>query len=1336
MSISRGFHWGDTNRSVRQTVLLCLTLLASVTYSGCAGLVSSTGSKSQTEPPPPVPSITGVSPTSGPVGTSVTVSGSDFGSSQGSSTVLFNGIVGIPTSWSATGIVVPVPTGATTGSVVVTVGGAASNGISFTVTSTGPSINGLNPGSGVAGTTVTITGSNFGATQGTSTVKFNGTTATATSWSATSIVVSVPSGATTGSVVVTVGGVASNSVNFTVTAPAPTISNLNPTSGVIGTAVTITGTNFGASQGASAVKFNGIAATPTGWTAASIVVPVPAGATTGNVVVTVGGAASNGVNFTVTSPGPSITGINPTAGVVGTSVTITGSNFGATQGTSTVKFNGTSATPTSWTATSIVVPVPSGATTGNVVVTVSGVGSNGVNFTVNTPAPSITSLNPSSGLVGSSVTITGANFGATQGASSVKFNGTTAPITSWSATSIVAQVPTGATTGSVVVTIGGVASNGVAFTVTTATPSISGLNPTLGMVGTSVTVSGSNFGATQGTSTVKFNGVAGAPTNWSATSIAVPVPTGATTGNVVVTVGGTTSNGVNFTVSTDTTAPSVPTGLTASAPCVSQVSLNWTASTDNVGVTGYDVYRNGTKIATSTTTTFQDSGLSASTKYTYTVDAFDAAGNTSAESASASATTPATGACGGAQYAMGWTILPNTNLQNFEPNYNTYPVSGHCGWNCVNVDWSSAWNDTLRDRMVMWGGGHQDYNGNEVYTLDIKTGTMARATNPSYPFGSCTETNSDGTANVRHTYDTMVYVGGPASTKSPHDFYFQFSGAKNSCGFASTDFVTLQPNLTTWTDTTPTAGTNGYPTGFQGLCADYDPINDKVYMMDIGSFGYYDPTKGSGAGSFNYLSTLSEVDYKQTCVVDRDNRLFIAFGDGKYYKFDLTKANPPQQVINAAPGCENALNSPFPLMAYYPYQHKIVMLGGSSSSTVYLFDPVAGSCTTTTVGGGPQVSDNSGQTMGSKLFGYYPDLGVFALGPTVENQNAAILRLDAGAGDGVGGASGSGLEFSFANRAAASGNLSSQNFDANNFVNTSGQINNAGNCDNSLQGNGPLQCFYDTTVSNSGAGSLRLDCPGLTEADCSGGWNWWIDPKNHTNYISNADVYFQFHVRGNTQQFTTDWESLVGSSSKHFIFHQGSPSFQTCGNVEITEVQNGFNQPNGSPQNKPFPSGYTQCGAVGFIDTSTMTPFGQCSTGNPCDQQGSTPSSGYWGLYPSFSGAFRYSDYPNIWLVEYWHIHFGTPGQTNSSVDAWIAPVGKPLQQFVRVRNINFATDPGCPGNAPDGGECYYNMLTFLLYMTAKNSSVNHPTGSMWIDELITSTSSIPAPYGPTPIPQ
>src|SRR5216684_1377370 len=87
----------------------------------------------------------------------------------------------------------------------------------------------------------------------------------------------------------------------------------------------------------------------------------------------------------------------------------------------------------------------------------------------------------------------------------------------------------------------------------------------------------------------------------------------------------------------DTTPPTTPTGLTAAAAGSTGVNLSWSASTDNVGVTGYIVRRNGVQIATSTATTYADAGLSVGT-YSYTVAARDAAGNISADSTSVSIT--------------------------------------------------------------------------------------------------------------------------------------------------------------------------------------------------------------------------------------------------------------------------------------------------------------------------------------------------------------------------------------------------------------------------------------------------------------------------------------------------------------------------------------------------------------------------------------------------------------------------------------------------------------------------------------------------------------------------
>ncbi|PTL81150.1 carbohydrate binding domain-containing protein [Vitiosangium sp. GDMCC 1.1324] len=92
---------------------------------------------------------------------------------------------------------------------------------------------------------------------------------------------------------------------------------------------------------------------------------------------------------------------------------------------------------------------------------------------------------------------------------------------------------------------------------------------------------------------------------------------------------------------TDTQAPTTPGGLTAGSVTTTSLTLSWTASTDDVGVTGYTVFRNGTQIGTATGTSYADSGLTSSTTYSYTVKAVDAAGNASAASPALSVTTAA-----------------------------------------------------------------------------------------------------------------------------------------------------------------------------------------------------------------------------------------------------------------------------------------------------------------------------------------------------------------------------------------------------------------------------------------------------------------------------------------------------------------------------------------------------------------------------------------------------------------------------------------------------------------------------------------------------------------------
>jgi chitodextrinase len=175
--------------------------------------------------------------------------------------------------------------------------------------------------------------------------------------------------------------------------------------------------------------------------------------------------------------------------------------------------------------------------------------------------------------------------------------------------------------------------------------------------------------------------------------------------------GGSTPSGG----SSDTTAPSVPTGLTAIAGSSSSISLNWTASTDDVGVIGYRIFKNGTQISTSSTNAYNDAGLVSKTTYTYTVSAYDAAENNSPQSSSASATTFETGVTD--------TTPPTapTNLIATTMSSSQIDLS----WSASTDDYGVAGYEIYRDAALISTVTGTDYaetylSENTTYTYSIK----------------------------------------------------------------------------------------------------------------------------------------------------------------------------------------------------------------------------------------------------------------------------------------------------------------------------------------------------------------------------------------------------------------------------------------------------------------------------------------------------------------------------------------------------------------------------------------------------------------------------------------
>jgi len=417
--------------------------------------------------------------TVGNVGSTVFIDGSYFGTSQGSSTVTFNGVAAPISGWTDTQIEAQVPSGAVSGPLLVTVSGEASNSMTYQVLYT-PVINNVSPTTAAAGTLLTITGSNFGSPSDSVQVVFNsnasgGTHPTPVSWTETSLTVAVPTTAITGNIQVVVDGNGSNGSPFTLI-PTPVVNSLSPPSGVAGGVVSIVGTGFGNSQGSGVAYFNGVPASISSWGDGGINAVPPANVTTGPVTVVQNSITSNS-NVVFTVVGPAFGSISPPAAAPGAVVKISGSNLLVSGTPTQIFFNGIAGqivpngngipiiSPTGFSAY-----VPQNATNGPVTIVIGDSTSNGVNFTVEQP-PTITSISPNNGQAGAwPITITGSGFGATMSNSTVTFyDSVPAQIISWSDTEIQAMAPQGIATGPVYAQVGGLEADGPWFYVTSPT---------------------------------------------------------------------------------------------------------------------------------------------------------------------------------------------------------------------------------------------------------------------------------------------------------------------------------------------------------------------------------------------------------------------------------------------------------------------------------------------------------------------------------------------------------------------------------------------------------------------------------------------------------------------------------------------------------------------------------------------------------------------------------------------------------------------------------------------------------------------------------------------------
>jgi hypothetical protein len=220
-----------------------------------------------------------------------------------------------------------------------------------------------------------------------------------------------------------------------------------------------------------------------------------------------------------------------------------------------------------------------------------------------------------------------------------------------------------------------------------------------------------------------------------------------------------------------------------------------------------------------------------------------------------------------------WAEVPNTKLEHHLPD----PLPPNWGGpETIMGAWSGGAYDTKRDRLIVWGGGHADYAGNELYVFDVNELVWSRFWGPSPEFpdieGGGVEAYDDGNPSSRHTYDGLEYI------ESVDRFWSQggsvFPSGEVSFGTWTFDFTTK-----TW------ERKGDAPDSTIGVVSAYDSVTGHVFHQGVSVFSEYD----AEADRYTTRGEIPEGVWedKRTAEIDPVRRLFVGVGQGYVDQWDL-----------------------------------------------------------------------------------------------------------------------------------------------------------------------------------------------------------------------------------------------------------------------------------------------------------------------------------------------------------------------------------------------------------------------------------------------------------------
>ncbi len=359
--------------------------------------------------------------------------------------------------------------------------------------------------------------------------------------------------------------------------------------------------------------------------------------------------------------------------------------------------------------------------------------------------------------------------------------------------------------------------------------------------------------------------------------------------------------------------------------------------------------------------------------------------------------------------AQGWTQLSNTTLSSICATL-PYSPQGTNGCRAIIESWSTGVIDTKRNRMLLWGGGHTDYYGNEVYSLNMSpaTPTLTQITtptdaalNPGFP-ATCPDANTaDGSPVARHTYSGLVYLPGP-------DRMYSFGGAPAPCGGPfSRKTYTLDLSVTppVWHAMDPVSGYNPTTENVNlGMWCAYNPNDSLVWCIQGDLYNLITYNYATNTYTRKTTSSTTIIGNATQIVLDPDRQKLYFIGtqlsDNTLFKFasiDISSGSSyaVTDLSSLVTGC-SALKVEYPGLTYDTARGTIVGYPGSGN-TVYEFHPDTLTCTAQSFSG------TLPSAVVSELghFNYFPALGKYV---ALNNgtHNAYQLVLDATPTNGLG----------------------------------------------------------------------------------------------------------------------------------------------------------------------------------------------------------------------------------------------------------------------------------------------------------------------------------------------